>query len=75
MTGDSEGATGESSSRDGLCSGSDGASVGSAEDEDEVEAEVIIPGVVLRSWSAAIPDVCCTHTHANKAPHQTCSLD
>lgn len=38
--------------------------MGSTEDEDEieVEAEVIIPGVVLRSWSVVNPDACCVHT-------------
>lgn len=58
MAGDPEGATGENSSLDGLCSSSAGAFVSSTEDK----AEVTIPGVVLKSWSAVIPDVGCVDT-------------
>lgn len=58
MTGDRDGGTGESSSRDGLGSGSGKASAGSSDDE----VEVRISGVAPRSWSAAIPEVCCKDT-------------
>ncbi len=30
-------------------------------EEEELEAEVIVPGGMLSSWSAVIPDVCCIH--------------
>lgn len=61
MAGDPEDATGESSSLDGLCSNSAGGFVSSTDDK----AEVTIPGVVLKSWSAGIPGVCCVEIKHN----------